>query len=141
MKRIGKLIEMARLGNGAVTGINDENDNAMEDCEFAGMNATQLQDALANENMNLLYVRHYPKDMKYLALFPNSDEKLESNMTIQELIRQSIERAKESGRINKKDFCLHKVDVMGTGGEDHEEKGLPSKVVVSEDEKEDEFFA
>ncbi|KAJ3084360.1 18S rRNA maturation protein [Rhizoclosmatium hyalinum] len=90
----------------------------------------ELSAELAQQRINLAYIEFYPKDMKYISLFPtNADEATpaapitnkkkrkepEAALTSDELrnlIQESVKNAVESGEAKKSNFTMRMRDVL-----------------------------
>lgn len=54
--------------------------------------------------LNLLYTTHFPRDIKYVSLYPKDDSETSSEMRTK--ILELIKKAKKSGEIEKEGFAL-----------------------------------
>ncbi|KAI9346573.1 hypothetical protein BDR26DRAFT_855780 [Obelidium mucronatum] len=110
----------------------------LKDADFDENEKSQLEDDLSQQRINLAYIEFYPKDMKYISLFPTSATAEEapapetvapknkkkrkvdsvgasgalSSEELKTLIQSSVRKAVESGEAKKENFTLRMRDVL-----------------------------
>ncbi|KAJ3107829.1 18S rRNA maturation protein [Phlyctochytrium planicorne] len=96
---------------------------------------------LEKQKIDLAYIEHFPKDMKYLSLFPKENQSdkqedskepskrtagaLESDL-LKQKIRERIHAAMESGEIEKPGFALREADIVAGKSKRAKAKGAKS---------------
>ena len=81
-----------------------------------------------NLNLNLLYCLHFPVFLKYVSLYPKSEDNVTKKAKeIQQTVLNVIKKAVEDGRINE-DFKITRQDIK------------PTEIKQEHQEEQDDFF-
>ncbi|KAJ3045546.1 18S rRNA maturation protein [Rhizophlyctis rosea] len=96
-----------------------------------GEDKKALEKDLKERHLDLAYIRHFPRDMKYISLFADTEGDAKEDGKTEKTraaVRAFIGKAEESGRIEQGGFVIRKADVFGgkkegRKGEEGEEEG------------------
>ena len=135
-KKVQRNIKkLEKLVKGKTESIEEMDKSDKKVCKVAKKELASLQEKLEAQRLNMLYVRFYLKDYKYISLFPSNPEQTEdlrdSNDSFREAVKSYLKEAHERGDMADCEFCVRYRDVFGS-------KSLNADGEAEEDQ--DDFF-